>query len=169
LEIRAKIKARPVPAAKPEARQSVDAPEAVPETADYVEPVVSEDFSDDGYAAGLAEDTAADMGEDSPGSQVEWPAEQHEADSVASEDEECDEDAAKAALGDAAADLFKDFFPEQETQSLRNQSAESRIEQKRHELFAELDSLQEPQPASDAWLEYCNLNTTSGRWFKELD
>ncbi|MBU1108568.1 MAG: hypothetical protein KKB51_17970 [Candidatus Riflebacteria bacterium] len=271
LEIRAKIKAKPAPSAKPAASQSADAPklEVTPEpefeaetlpqyeerrviasglqrdvTSEVVPEVVSEadgcsesfaveDFLDnaqeeydegveDSYIASMSEDAAADdkccdvqhdsetdcndyaevnesdlvagqdfqdcpehgaladadvknvseaaadMGEDLPVSRVELPAEQHDADSVVSEDED-DEKAAKDAIGDAAADLFKDFFPEQETQSLRNQSAESKIEQKRHELFAELDSIQKPQPASDAWLEHCNLNTTSDRWFKELD
>ena len=193
LEIRAKLKARSVAAAKAEVKKNADAPEegqviesglsrdALPEaTEDGAADEYHADAADDQcYAEYLAGDVADNECEGAEGNTLPYLPEQAKIESetvsslaIPEEDEEdagARGKAASDAVGDAAAGLFKDFFPEPETQPLRNQPAESKIEQKRSELFAELDSVQVPQPASDAWLEYCNGDIKVGRWFKELD
>lgn len=71
-------------------------------------------------------------------------------------------------VGEVMAGLFNDFFSEKETAPLRNDEAQSKIEQKRCELFADLDAVQKPEPVSEAWLQ-CDGSKARSRLFKELD
>ncbi|OGK13230.1 MAG: hypothetical protein A2W80_07365 [Candidatus Riflebacteria bacterium GWC2_50_8] len=71
-------------------------------------------------------------------------------------------------VGEVMVGLFNDFFSEKETAPLRNDEAESKIEQKRRELFADLDAVQELEPVSEAWLK-CDGSKARSGLFKELD
>lgn len=65
-------------------------------------------------------------------------------------------------------DLFNDFFMEKPAASSSDSAVDDNINQKKNELFAQLDALEAPEMASEAWLN-CSGNTQREQLFKELD
>ncbi|PKL42244.1 MAG: hypothetical protein CVV41_15835 [Candidatus Riflebacteria bacterium HGW-Riflebacteria-1] len=74
----------------------------------------------------------------------------------------------KGDVGEVMVGLFNDFFSEKKAEPLPNNHAESKIDEKRRELFASLDALQSPAAASEAWLK-CDGSKARARLFRELD
>ncbi|PKL47545.1 MAG: hypothetical protein CVV42_12485 [Candidatus Riflebacteria bacterium HGW-Riflebacteria-2] len=76
-------------------------------------------------------------------------------------DDEEEQKSKEEGIAEVMVGLFNDFFSEKPAVAARD-------ERVRHELFGELDSMQAPEPVSDAWLN-CDGSAQRGHLFKDLD
>jgi len=139
--------------------------EAAEEAAEEDQPVAVEEYS---AVADTPEASEEAKPESEPDPLPAPAAKNKEADMIWYDDEE-EQKRKTEGVAEVMADLFNDFFTEKPATPVPEEppavSREDRIKQR---LFSELDAVQAPESASEAWLN-CDGNTQRGRLFKDLD